>query len=99
MAITQDVIVTMVDGTVHKVRPRYADAAAWERTIQKHRWGTFAENVVNAQGFVAWRALKRDGVIGPDLTWEAWQDDVESIVPVDDDDAGPVPTRPGPIPG
>jgi hypothetical protein len=82
------------------VGTRLVDHNMWDTTRAKHGWPKPDEAPFTWQGFLAWAASRRTGLIDPELTWERFLTEclgVESL----DDDTGKVadPTPPGVGPG
>jgi hypothetical protein len=65
--------------------------------IRTHKRGSVGDNAIEGQAFTVWRALRRIGKLPPDTKYEAWRDDVDSMIRHDDVTADPTP--PGPAPG
>jgi hypothetical protein len=82
---------------VLEVQTLNPDVMRWEETARKHKWGGITGNEITFTTFIAWAALKRTGMIGPDMTWEKWIPGVLSVESVSDDesDAAGSPTLPG----
>jgi len=64
--------VVMADGAEWEVQPIGPDQILWERTAVKHKWPDFQQTPVTWQTFLAWAASRREGLIPPSLTWEAF---------------------------
>jgi len=67
---TPFVTVSMEDGRELSVRVLNPDYLRWDRTAAKHGWPSMAKAPHTWLTFVAWSALKREGQIGPEVTWE-----------------------------
>ena len=67
---TPRVVVTMDDGQVLTVQVYNPDYLRWDRTSAKHGWPTMDKAPHTWLTFVAWSALRREGQIGDDVTWE-----------------------------
>ena len=83
------------------VQTTNADLVLWDRTRSRHKWPTFEDAPFLWLTFISWAGARRTGAIALDLTYEAWERDVLSVEP-EDDDADPeagTPTPPGPEPG
>jgi len=68
------VTVTMADETTHTVRVLNPDYLRWDRTAAKHGWPRMDQAPHTWLTFVAWSALRREGRIGDDVTWEAFSE-------------------------
>jgi hypothetical protein len=77
------------------------DVMNWERTSRKNKWGGIDGNEITFTTFLAWSALRRNGMIPNDMTWEAWNPRVLSVESMRDDEADEpgTPTEPGHVPG
>jgi hypothetical protein len=105
--------VITVDGNTLDVQSANPDLIRYERTAARHKWPPMTEQPVTWLTFLAWAALRREGQLPPDVTWERFADDVclhveraeDDDSDLDDDDRtdGEAmfgdPTRPGPGPG
>ena len=108
---TPRVRVVMDDGRELIVQVRNPDYIVWDRTASKHGWPKMADAPLTWLTFVAWAALRREGQINGEMTWEAFSEThawaVSTVkadgTPTDDDDdtlpEGVVPTLPGRGPG
>jgi hypothetical protein len=93
-------VVTYLDGREPvEVTAGQAEMSKWER----ESFGCAAtmadeEAPVTFVRYLAWAALKRQGL---KVGWAAWDDQVDEVNPADDGkgEAEVVPTRPGPRPG
>ena len=68
------VTVTLADGTTETVRVLNPDYLRWDRTASKHGWPAMDKAPHTWLTFVAWSALRREGRIGDDVTWEAFSE-------------------------
>ena len=71
---TPMVTVLMEDGRTHTVRVRNPDYLRWDRTASKHGWPSMDKAPHTWLTFVAWSALRREGLIPDDMTWEAFSE-------------------------
>ena len=98
------VTVLMEDGTVHEVRVRNPDYLKWDRTAAKHGWPPMDKAPHTWLTFVAWAALRREGRIGDDITWEAFSERLcLQVANAEEEPSNGVteadPTLPGLVPG
>ena len=109
--------VTFFDGTEHDVQTTNAEMNRWEDTAMKHRWPVSPDDPglpkITWYTFLAWAALRREGVIGAETPFERFRfevckdaqaaEDDDSEVDDLDREAGQVlygdPTRPAPEAG
>lgn len=91
------------DETPLELQTVNADLIRWDRTRFKHKWPGIEDAPFLWPTFISWSAARRSKVIGPDVTYEAWEADVlqvEALTDDDDpDDETGRPTPPGPGPG
>jgi hypothetical protein len=66
--------VTLDDGRVLTVQVRNTEYLRWDRTAAKHGWPRMQQAPFLWITFVAWAALRREGRIPADWTWEAFSD-------------------------
>jgi len=66
--------VSMADGRELTVRVLNPDYLRWDRTAAKHGWPAMAKAPFTWLTFVAWAALRREGQIPEDVTWEAFSE-------------------------
>lgn len=82
--------VTLVDGTSFEVRISNREFVAWDMTRPKRKWPPLDEAPFLGATFMSHRAALREGKT--DLSWDAWQDQVEMLENVtadeDEDDEG-----------
>jgi hypothetical protein len=71
---TPNVTVLMADGVTHTVRVRNPDYLRWDRTAAKHGWPPMDKAPHTWLTFVAWSALRRERIIGEEVTWEAFSE-------------------------
>ena len=74
------------DDTILELQTTNADLIRWDRTRAKHKWPTIEEAPFLWLTFLGWSAARRSKVIGPDVTYEAWEADVLQVDSNDDDD-------------
>jgi hypothetical protein len=74
------------DETPIELQTTNADLVLWDRTRAKHKWPKIDEAPFLWLTFIGWAAARRSRVIGPELTYEAWESDVLAIEALDDDD-------------
>lgn len=67
------------------VQANNQDLVLWDRTRIKHKWPKFDDAMFLWLTFVSWAAARRTGAIGLDVTYEAWERDVESVIAAEDD--------------
>src|SRR5262245_40906380 len=60
----------MADGRELTVRVLNPDYLRWDRTAAKHGWPAMAKAPFTWLTFVAWSALRREGLIPEAMTWE-----------------------------
>ena len=105
---TPRVEVTLDDGRTLTTQVLNPDYIRWDRTAAKHGWGKMDAIPHTWLTFVAWCALRREGQIAQDVTWEDFSDRLcVQVVNAstredrngqeDPDTVGP--TLPGPEPG
>lgn len=82
---TPRVRVTLDTGEVLEAQVRNPDYIRWDRTAAKHGWPSMAKVPVTWLTFVAWSALRREGLIPDALTWEDFSETraigVETVTP------------------
>ena len=66
--------VVLDDGRTLTVRVLNADLIRWDRTAAKHGWGAFQTQPFVWLTFVSWSALRREGQIPQDWTWEEFSE-------------------------
>jgi hypothetical protein len=66
--------VRLTDGRVLEARVINPDYLRWDRTASKHGWPKMAEAPFLWQTFLAWSALRREGLIADSVTWEEFSD-------------------------
>lgn len=62
------------------------DRVRWDMTAQKHKWPSFADAPFLGMTFLAWAALRREGIYTD--TFEMFRDTDALDVRGDDDEAG-----------
>ena len=90
-----------VDDEPIEIQTANPDLIRWDETRVKHKWPKYDEVPFIWLTFIAWAAARRQGLVGPEVTWEEWKTttlEVVAIDPDDDDETGS-PTPPGPGPG
>lgn len=93
-------IIRATDETELEVQTTNADLVLWDRTRGRHKWPKIDDAPFLWLTFIGWAAARRSRVIGPELTYEAWESDVLQVEALDDDDDDTGrPTRPGLDPG
>ena len=65
-------VVIMDDGSEFEVQSTNFDLLSYERYARAHKWPPASEAPMETATFVAWHALKRESVIPPDLTYDAF---------------------------
>lgn len=60
------------------------DLLLWDMTRAKHKWPSFEDAPTKWLTFISWAGARRDGLIGQDVTYEAWERDVLEALPPDD---------------
>jgi hypothetical protein len=105
--------VQLADGSRLEVQTANPDLIRYERTAARHKWPVMTEAPVSWLTFLAWAALRREGQLPAEVTWERFSDELCLAVERSDDDdsetddddrpAGAVmfgdPTQPVPDPG
>jgi hypothetical protein len=66
--------VRLTDGRVLEARVINPDYLRWDRTASKHGWPKMADAPFLWQTFLAWSALRREGLIAESVTWEEFSD-------------------------
>ena len=66
--------VTLDDGRVLIVQTANPDMLAYDRTASKHGWPALNKAPILYLTFVAWAALRRQGVIDKSMTWDAFSE-------------------------
>jgi hypothetical protein len=74
------------------------DLLLWDKTRAKHKWPKFDDAPTKWLTFISWAGARRNGLIGLDVTYEAWEADVLEALPPedekkdeDDDESAPFP--------
>lgn len=72
----------------------------WDRTRVKHKWPKFDDAPFLWMTFLSWAGARRQGLIPPDFTYEAWEADVLEVDVLDGDQEGEEgnPTHVGHVP-
>jgi hypothetical protein len=84
--------VTLIDGSTFVVRITNREFIAWDMTAPKRKWPSLQDAPFLGATFLAHRAALREQLTT--LTWDQWQDQVELLENIDDDDEDVVrPTR------
>jgi hypothetical protein len=68
--------VRLSDGRVLEARVYNTDYLRWDRTASKHGWPTATAAPFLWQTFLAWSALRREGLIEQGVTWEHFSDEL-----------------------
>ena len=68
------VTVVLDDGRLLTVRVLNADYLNWDRTAAKHGWGAIQAQPFTWLTFVSWSALRREGQIPREWTWEEFSE-------------------------
>lgn len=89
--------VELTDGEKYTAHTIFADAVAYEMTARKHQWPPARESTMLTLSFVTWHALRRQGDIPSNRTYEEYRDALRAVRPDNGDQAGP--TRPGQVSG
>jgi hypothetical protein len=77
---TPKLLVVPVDGDPWEIQSTFWDAAMFEETSRRNKWGTRSDNPLKMLGFLAWHAGRRDGLIGDKVRfWEDWYPTVMDI--------------------
>jgi hypothetical protein len=64
------------DGRTLEARVINPDYLRWDRTASKHGWPTATQAPFLWQTFLAWSALRREGLIDTSVTWEHFSDEL-----------------------
>lgn len=64
-------VVIMEDGATFEVQATNYDMLSFERYGRAHKWPPANEIPMETATFVAWHALKREGIL-PDMTYDAF---------------------------
>ena len=67
---TPRVTVLLEDGQVLTAQVMNPDYLRWDRTAAKHGWPSMAKVPHTWLTFVSWSALRREGKLPQDVTWE-----------------------------
>jgi hypothetical protein len=93
-------VIRASDETPFEVQTINPDLVLWDRTRAKHKWPKIDDAPFLWLTFIAWAAARRSRVIGPEITYEAFEADTLAVEALeDDDDETGLPTLPGPGPG
>lgn len=74
------------DETAVELQTTNSDLVRWDRTRTRHKWPTIEDAPFLWLTFIAWAAARRSKVIGPDVTYEAWEADVLEVASLSDED-------------
>jgi hypothetical protein len=88
--------VVLTDGTEHVARVTNREYVLWDKTAPRHKWGSGQEVPFRFATFLAFAALKRDGLI--DLTFEKFEEVCEVCDDISDEEEEEDvarPTKPG----
>lgn len=66
----------LADGRVLEARVINPDYLRWDRTASKHGWPTATQAPFFWQTFLAWSALRREGLIESTVTWEDFSENL-----------------------
>lgn len=96
--------VVMADGSTFDVQTLNPDLVRYDLTRAKHGWPDGTKAPFLWLTFIAWAALRREGGIPNDMTWEAFNGEhcvaVTNVTDEDEADDGvggsPFPSAPGP---
>ena len=75
--------VMMADGAEFEVQPVGPDQIQWELTAARNKWPDFQKTPALWQTYLAWHALKREGAIPPDTTWDWFRGNHRSVQPAE----------------
>lgn len=67
-----ELTVTMLDGNTYTVKVGNPDRVRWDMTRSKHNWPSAGDAPFLMTTFMAWSALKREGLYSG--TWEQFSD-------------------------
>ena len=100
--------VVLSDGRTEVVQLRNVDLLSWDRTAARHKWPDFQSVRTWHATYCAWAALRREGRIPKDTTWEQFSEGDDplclQVTAVTGDDGEPEeepvadPTRSAPAP-
>lgn len=68
--------------TTHRVQVLNVDLVRYDRTAAKHGWPALGSAPSLWNTFVCWSAMRRTGVIGADMKYEAFEERALSVWPV-----------------
>ncbi len=82
--------VTLTDGTQLVAHVLNTDLLRWDKTAAKHGWPKYDTTPMTFATFLSWAALRRQGDLDPDVTWERFGDELCADVTAIDREGIPV---------
>lgn len=100
--ISPKVAVYMSDGASFEVQTLNPDLIRWDITRTKHAWPKMEDAPVMWLTFIGWAALRREGTLPDEVTWERFSAELcVGVSGVDVAEGEPMPGDPfpsGPVP-
>lgn len=82
--------VTLEDADGHRTQQRVqvlnVDLVRYDRTAAKHGWPKGLDAPMLWVTFLAWSAMKREGLIDKDMTWETFEQRALQVQPAAEDE-------------
>jgi hypothetical protein len=83
---------------VIEVQTLNPDLIAWDMTRGKHHWPELKEAPFKWLTFISWHAVRREGRLPADVTYEAWEASTLDVANLDTDEDGEDTTGADPFP-
>jgi hypothetical protein len=86
---TPRIHVVLDDSAVYDVQTHNPDLVAWDRERNQRKWPTAQDAPLMWLTYLAWRALKREGAVPSDTTFDAFTLRTLEVSSAQDDEVDP----------